>query len=75
MNVSGLTYTFESCPPEDVIYQLDYNKEGLDHKDEYIQMFQDCGWEYVQIMVAIAISVSLFQKELMKVYSVIMNLV
>lgn len=33
VNVSGLIYTFESCSPEDVIYQLDYNKEGLDHKD------------------------------------------
>lgn len=41
-------YTFESCTPEDVVYQLDYNPEGIEHKGEYIQMFQDCGWEYLQ---------------------------
>ncbi len=40
-------YFFESCEPEDVVYQLDYNSEGLLHKSEYVQMFQDCGWEYV----------------------------
>ena len=41
-------YHFEKRTPEDVIYQLDYNEEGLQHKDEYVQMFQDCGWEYIQ---------------------------
>jgi len=41
-------YHFEKCEPEDVIYQLDYNQEGRVHKEEYIQMFQDCGWEYMQ---------------------------
>lgn len=40
-------YHFEACEPEDVIYQLDYNQDGLAHKDEYVQMFQDCGWEYL----------------------------
>lgn len=40
-------YTFERCEPEDVIYQLDYNKEGKKNQDEYVQMFKDCGWEYV----------------------------
>lgn len=40
-------YTFKRCKPEDVIYQLDYNEEGLRQKAEYIQMFQDCGWEYI----------------------------
>lgn len=29
-------YTFERCTPEDVVYQLDYNKEGLEHKSEYV---------------------------------------
>ena len=29
-------------------YQLDYNEEGLKHKDEYVQMFKDCGREYIQ---------------------------
>lgn len=40
-------YHFERCEPEDVVYQLDYNQEGTAHKTEYIQMFQDCGWEYI----------------------------
>lgn len=44
-------YRFEECEPEDVVYQLDYNQEGMQHKDEYIQMFQDCGWEYITDMV------------------------
>ena len=41
-------YHFEKCSPQDVIYQLDYNKEGLAHKAEYVQMFTDCGWEHLQ---------------------------
>lgn len=41
-------YHFEKCEPEDVVYQLDYNQEGVAHKQEYIQMFYDCGWEYLQ---------------------------
>lgn len=40
-------YHFEKCEPEDVVYQLDYNKEGMENKDEYILMFKDCGWEYI----------------------------
>lgn len=43
-------YRFEECTPEDVVYQLDYNQEGLDNRGEYIQMFRDCGWEYVTEM-------------------------
>lgn len=39
-------YIFEKCPPEDVIYQLDYNNEP-NNKAEYIQLFHDCGWEYL----------------------------
>ncbi|MBQ4313574.1 MAG: DUF2812 domain-containing protein [Clostridia bacterium] len=42
------TYHFEKCDPADVVYQLDYNKEGLANKEEYLQMFEDCGWEYLQ---------------------------
>lgn len=41
-------YHFVKCTPEDVVYQLDYNEEGLKHKDEYVQTFRDCGWEYIQ---------------------------
>ncbi|HIW84093.1 MAG TPA: DUF2812 domain-containing protein [Candidatus Dorea gallistercoris] len=42
------TYYFEKCAPEDVVYQLDYNQEGRRNKEEYVQMFQDRGWEYLQ---------------------------
>ena len=42
------TYHFEKCTPQDVVYQLDYNKDGLAQKDEYLRMFDDCGWEYIQ---------------------------
>lgn len=49
VKVSGFgVYHFEECEPEDVIYQLDYNQEGISHKDEYVKMFNDCGWEYIQ---------------------------
>lgn len=48
-HVSGLCmYHFEACEPEDVVYQLDYNREGRAHRQEYVQMFADCGWEYLQ---------------------------
>ncbi len=49
VKVSGLcVYHFVECQPEDVVYQLDYNQEGIEHKAEYVQMFADCGWEYLQ---------------------------
>lgn len=44
-------YHFERCQPEDVVYQLDYNPDGAAHKDEYVCMFRDCGWEYLQDFV------------------------
>ncbi len=40
-------YTFERCEPVDMVYQLDYSPEGLANKEEYIQMFEDCGWKYI----------------------------
>lgn len=40
-------YHFEKCEPENVSYRLDYNQEGVAHKNEYVQMFADCGWEYL----------------------------
>lgn len=43
----GMLYHFEACEPEDVVYQLDYNQDGIRNKDEYVQMFADCGWEYL----------------------------
>ena len=49
LKVTGFgMYHFEECRPEGVIYQLDFNQEGSAHKDEYIRMFADCGWEYIQ---------------------------
>lgn len=49
VKVNGIgLYHFEPCTPEDVVYQLDYNQEGIEHKDEYVQLFNDCGWEYLQ---------------------------
>ena len=43
-----ICYRFEKCEPQDVVYQLDYNPDGIAHKAEYVQMFRDCGWEYLQ---------------------------
>lgn len=40
-------YTFEACEPEDVVYQLDYNRDSAANKEEYVQMFADCGWNYL----------------------------
>lgn len=52
-------YRFEKCEPNEYIYQLDYNPEGIKNKSEYIQMFNDCGWEYIQD----ACGYSYFRKE------------
>lgn len=49
VKVTGIgTYHFEKCQPEDVVYQLDYNQEASSDKSEYIRMFADCGWDYIQ---------------------------
>ena len=49
VRVSGLgLYHFCRCQPKKVVYQLDYNPEGIAHREEYLQMFRDCGWEYLQ---------------------------
>lgn len=40
-------YFFEACEPEDVVYQLDYYQGSKFHREEYLKMFQDCGWEYL----------------------------
>ncbi len=49
IKVTGLgVYHFEKCIPADVVYQLDYNQDSKDNKDEYLQMFSDCGWEHLQ---------------------------
>lgn len=49
ISLSGLcVYRFKRCEPKDVVYQLDYNPDSLTKKNEYVQMFRDCGWEYLQ---------------------------
>ena len=40
-------YYFVECEPEDMVYQLDYNPDGLANKEEYTQLFEDCGWKYL----------------------------
>lgn len=32
---------------KEISYRLDYNQEGVSNKAEYVQMFSDCGWEYL----------------------------
>lgn len=47
-SASGLGfYHFVKCEPEEMVYQLDYYQGGNDNKGEYLQMFKDCGWEYL----------------------------
>ncbi|MEG0684369.1 MAG: DUF2812 domain-containing protein [Coprobacillus sp.] len=41
-----IKYTFERCEPEEYVYQLDYKEDEKD-EEQYIQMFIDCGWEYI----------------------------
>lgn len=49
VRVGGLgVYHFERCEPEDVVYQLDYNPQSKENTEAYLQMFSDCGWEYIQ---------------------------
>ena len=41
-------YYFEKCTPADVVYRLDFNPDSNAGKGEYIQLFADYGWEYMQ---------------------------
>lgn len=43
------SYHFAKTEPADVIYRLDYNPDSFDKNSGYIEMFNDCGWEYLQI--------------------------
>lgn len=52
VRISGLgMFHFEKCEPEDVVYQLDFDPKSNENKSEYIKMFSDCGWEYIQDFV------------------------
>ena len=44
---AGIFYHFVACQPEDVVYQLDYHQDGQGSLQDYLQLFSDCGWEYV----------------------------
>ena len=49
VRVSGFgTYHFERCEPEDVVYALDYNPQTEKTRSEYLRLFADCGWSYIQ---------------------------
>jgi hypothetical protein len=49
IKVTGFgVYHFEKCISEDVVYQLDYNRDAKKNREEYLQMFSDCGWEHLQ---------------------------
>ena len=40
-------YTFEKCQPEQVSYQLDFYPMEKSERSSYLQLFKDCGWEYI----------------------------
>lgn len=41
-------YHFEKCDPDDIVYRIDFNPQSADKKRDYIRMFEDYGWEYLQ---------------------------
>lgn len=43
-------YTFERCEPEKVIYQLDYNKEGIKHQMEYVRICSMFSHSFPRVM-------------------------
>ena len=43
----GMWYIFETCPPENVLYQLDFRPEKKEEQSVYEQMYRDYGWEHV----------------------------
>lgn len=44
---SWFRYTFEKTEPKDVIYRLDYKSTTNKDIDEYLQIYEDAGWEHV----------------------------
>ena len=43
----AVKYTFEKCHPEQVSYQLDFYPMEKSDRVSYLQLFKDCGWEYI----------------------------
>jgi len=46
LSTDGIHYRFEKTEKEDWCYQLDWKSNGTAEED-YLQMYQDFGWEYV----------------------------
>lgn len=46
IKINGTKYEFEKCTAEEWTYQLDFKENGMAEED-YLQIFKDCGWEYV----------------------------
>ena len=40
-------YTFQAGPPADYVYRLDYQTQAKKELPDYLQLFQDAGWEHV----------------------------
>lgn len=43
-------YYFEKCAPEDVIYKLYFYPQKNGDRQEYLKIYEDYGWEYMQSM-------------------------
>lgn len=37
-------FIFEKCTPQEMVYKLEYQQQSI--TEDYIQMYQDYGWEY-----------------------------
>lgn len=44
-------YTFQQEEPRDIVYRLDFITSKID-RDEYMQLFEDAGWEHVGAMMS-----------------------
>jgi hypothetical protein len=40
-------YYFESGGPKDFVYRLDYRSHSKRDQEDYLQLFEDAGWEHV----------------------------
>ena len=45
--LATVKYIFEKCQPEQVSYQLDFYPMKKSERASYLQLFKDCGWEYI----------------------------
>lgn len=46
-DVGFFRYTFEETEPCELIYQFDFKGLKQDDLDEYLQLYEDAGWEHV----------------------------